>query len=117
MIRIKRAYEQASPKDGFRALVDRFWPRGLKKTEARIDIWARDAAPSPALCKWFGHDPDRWIEFEHRYRAELRAKPEGLNELLALARKHKTLTLVYSARDEEHNQAVALAKVLNGRRE
>lgn len=117
MIRIKRVYEKASATDGFRVLVDRMWPRGLRKSDVHAELWLRDAAPSSTLCKWFSHDPDKWVAFERKYRAELQVDPAGLNELRALARKHKTLTLVYGARDEEHNQAVVLAKILQGKRE
>ena len=112
-IRIKRAYLPPSPDDGVRALVDRLWPRGLRKTEAGIDLWLKDLAPSTELRRWFGHDPRRWEEFCRRYRAELALRAELLDELRAIARKG-ALTLVFAARDELHNQAVVLRDVLDG---
>jgi uncharacterized protein YeaO (DUF488 family) len=110
-IRLKRAYEPPSPEDGTRVLVDRLWPRGVRKSEAAIDCWLKEVAPSSELRRWFGHDPARWEEFERRYRAELSARPELLDRLRALAERG-ILTLVYSAHDEEHNQAVALRGML-----
>jgi uncharacterized protein YeaO (DUF488 family) len=108
-IRIRRAYESPEGKGGARILVDRLWPRGLKKDEARIDAWLKDLAPSDALRKWFGHDPERWTEFKRRYAEELRS-PEAkaaLSELKAFA-KRGPVTLLYAAKDEEHNNALAL---------
>ena len=110
-IRIKRAYEPASSRDGTRILVDRLWPRGLKKSDAHVAQWMKEIAPSGELRKWFGHDPARWEEFRTRYREELGAKSALLAELRTLAQK-KQLTLVYSARDEAHNQAVVLREAL-----
>ena len=110
-IRLKRAYEPPSPEDGTRVLVDRLWPRGVRKAEAAIDCWLKEIAPSSELRRWFGHDPSRWEEFRRRYRAELSARPELLDKLRALA-EQGTLTLVYAARDEDHNQAVALRGML-----
>ena len=110
-MRVKRAYEPASRDDGTRVLVDRIWPRGLTKSKAAIDRWMKDVAPSTALRQWFGHDPARWTEFRRRYRAELASRPDLLKELRAIARGGR-LTLVYSARDERHNQAVALRERL-----
>lgn len=112
-IRLKRAYEPPSPEDGTRVLVDRLWPRGVRKAEAVIDCWLKEIAPSSELRRWFGHDPSRWEEFRRRYRAELSSRPELLNRLRALA-EQGTLTLVYAARDEDHNQAVALRGMLAG---
>lgn len=112
---IKRVYEPRSPRDGVRVLVDRLWPRGLSKADAGVDHWMRDIAPSTDLRRWFGHDPDRWQEFRRRYRAELAEKAELVDELRGLMRKRR-LTLVYSARDERHNQAVVLTEVLLGGR-
>jgi uncharacterized protein YeaO (DUF488 family) len=115
-IRIKRAYEPAARSDGYRVLIDRLWPRGVTKEEARLDEWARELAPSPELRRWFGHDPARFEEFRRRYRDELAAHEQELRELRARARKG-TLTLVYGARDTEHNGAVVLAELLRrGRR-
>lgn len=110
-IRVKRVYQAPSPDDGTRYLVDRLWPRGLKREEARLDGWLRNVGPSDGLRRWFGHDPTRWEQFQARYFAELRAEPEGLRELRAAAAKG-TVTLLYSARDPEHNQAVALRAFL-----
>jgi uncharacterized protein YeaO (DUF488 family) len=114
-VKLKRAYEQAEAEDGMRILVDRLWPRGVKKEDAAIDQWMKDLAPSTELRKWFGHDPARWEEFRKRYAAEVNGHPEQLQQLRALARKG-TVTLVYSARDEEHNDAVALRDLILGRK-
>jgi uncharacterized protein YeaO (DUF488 family) len=110
-LRLKRVYEHAASDDGVRILVDRLWPRGLSKTKARLDAWEKEIAPSPALRRWFGHDPARWTEFQRRYRAELRDQSEKLDQIRALARK-STVTLVYGARDEEHNGAVVLRDII-----
>ncbi len=111
MLKIKRAYEPSSPKDGKRILIDRLWPRGLKKEEAQVDEWLKDLAPSTELRKWFGHDPARWNEFRRRYFIELQAHPQAWQPLLrAAAQGH--ITLVYSAHDTEHNAAVALREFL-----
>ncbi len=110
MIRIKRVYEPAEPSDGHRVLIDRLWPRGLSKEKARVDEWRKDLAPSDGLRKWFKHEPKKWEEFRRRYREELRPKRNELNELAA---KHPgTLTIVYGARDNEHNNAVVLKELL-----
>jgi len=108
---IKRVYEPPSPRVGVRVLVDRLWPRGLSKSDAGVDRWMREVAPSTKLRRWFGHDPTRWREFRRRYRAELRGKAELVEELRRIVRARR-LTLVYSARDERHNQAVVLREVL-----
>lgn len=114
MIEIKRVYAEPGAGDGMRILVDRVWPRGISKERARLDDWRKDLAPSTPLRKWFGHDPARWKEFRARYRAELkRAGPsDALTELARLSRR-KTVTLVYGAADETHNQAVALKEFLD----
>ena len=112
-IQLKRVYHAASQGDGYRLLVDRIWPRGLGKEEARIDDWMKEIAPSTTLRKWFGHEPVKWEEFRRRYFAELSDHPELVERLVAIARSG-TLTLVYSARDEEHNNAVALREFLEG---
>ena len=114
-VRLKRAYDPAEPGDGYRVLIDRLWPRGVSKERARLDEWARELAPSTELRTWFGHDPERFAEFERRYRTELAAHSGKLDELRRRAR-HGTLTLVYAARDEEHNDAVVLAEVLREHR-
>jgi len=106
-IRIKRVYEQPDERDGRRILVDRIWPRGLTKEEAKIDLWLKDIAPSTALRKWFGHAPARWDEFRARYLSELRANPEPVR-LLKQELGKGNVTLVYAAKDEEHNQAVVI---------
>lgn len=110
-VRIKRAYLPSSRRDGARVLVDRIWPRGLRKDDAAIEQWAREVAPSTALRHWFAHDPARWVEFQRRYRAELKDKAALLDALRGIARD-RPLTLVYSAHDEQHNQAVVLRDVL-----
>lgn len=114
-VKLKRAYEQPESEDGVRLLVDRLWPRGVKKEEAAIDEWMKELAPSTELRKWFGHDPDRWEEFRERYAKEVNEHPDQLKQLRALARKG-AITLVYSAHDEEHNNAVALRDIILGRR-
>jgi uncharacterized protein YeaO (DUF488 family) len=116
VIHIKRAYDAAAPDDGKRILVDRVWPRGLSKERLHVDAWMRDIAPSTGLRQWFAHDPARWVEFERRYRDEL-AQPgrQALLEELQLRARDGALTLVYSARDSEHNQAVVLRDVLEER--
>jgi uncharacterized protein YeaO (DUF488 family) len=108
---LKRIYEPATSKDGARVLVDRVWPRGISKADARIDLWLRDIAPTTALRKWFNHDPARWKTFCGRYGAELKKKRHLLALLRERARK-EPITLLYSARDERFNQAVALRTVL-----
>ncbi|HEY4355800.1 MAG TPA: DUF488 domain-containing protein [Acidobacteriaceae bacterium] len=108
-IRIKRVYEPAADADGRRILVDRLWPRGLSKANAHVDVWLKDAGPSHALRKWFGHDPDRWAEFQRKYRAELKGSA-ALQELKKAAKGN--VTLLYGAKDEEHNQAVVLLRIL-----
>jgi uncharacterized protein YeaO (DUF488 family) len=114
-IKVRRVYESREPSDGTRVLVDRLWPRGLTKEAAAVDHWMRDLAPSTALRKWFGHDPARWDEFRRRYAAELREREALLEELRELAR-HGPVTLVFGARDERHNDAVALLEILASRR-
>jgi uncharacterized protein YeaO (DUF488 family) len=110
-IRIKRIYEAASDTDGNRILVDRLWPRGMSKEHARLDGWEKGVAPSDELRKWFQHKAERWAEFQERYRAELTEKEGELDALAAIARSG-TLTLLYGAADEEHNNAVVLREVL-----
>jgi uncharacterized protein YeaO (DUF488 family) len=111
---IKRAYEKTMPNDGVRVLVDRLWPRGVAKVQAQIDRWEKEIAPSTSLRKWFGHDPARWPEFKRRYFAELDAQRESLDELCKLA-ANQTVTLIFGAKDTEHNQAVALQEYLQPR--
>ena len=111
-IRLRRAYETPTPADGRRILVDRLWPRGVSKGAIHIDTWAKDVGPSTELRKWFGHDPAKWTEFERRYREELAANSSALTLVLEAARSG-TVTLVYGARDEQHNEAVVLKAVLD----
>jgi uncharacterized protein YeaO (DUF488 family) len=111
-IKIKRAYETPDESDGTRILVDRLWPRGLTKQKARIDLWLKDVAPSTDLRKWFAHDPARWTEFQHRYSNELKKNNEPLSQLKQEAAKGP-VTLIYAARDQEHNEAVILQNLLS----
>lgn len=110
-VRLKRAYEPPARSDGYRVLIDRLWPRGVSKQEVQLDEWARQLAPSSELRRWFGHDPAKFGEFRWRYWEELAAQEEKLRELRRRARAG-TLTLVYGARDSEHNDAVVLAELL-----
>jgi uncharacterized protein YeaO (DUF488 family) len=110
-IRLKRAYEPPAASDGTRVLIDQLWPRGVTKAETAVDRWFRDLAPSTQLRKWFGHDPARWEEFRRRYAAELAHHPDKLDELLRLVRDGP-VTLVFGARDEEHNNAVVVREML-----
>lgn len=112
--KIKRVYEKPGRDDGIRVLVDRIWPRGVSKAEAKIDQWRKEIAPTTGLRKWFGHDPARWKEFKHRYFAELDAQSDALDELRKLAHA-KTVTLVFGAKDTEHSQAAALKEYLEKR--
>jgi uncharacterized protein YeaO (DUF488 family) len=114
-VRLKRAYEPPAADDGIRILVDRLWPRAVSKDALALDVWMKDIAPSTELRRWFGHDPDRWHEFCRRYAAEVHEHQDLLEELRACARKGR-ITLVFSARDERHNDAVALRSlILHGR--
>ncbi len=110
---LKRAYDEPARADGFRVLVDRLWPRGIRKADLRLDAWVKDIAPSTALRKWFGHDPKRWPEFCKRYKSEL--KSPRLRRMIAdtvkAAEKQPTITLVYAAKDTEHNEAVVLRSI------
>jgi uncharacterized protein YeaO (DUF488 family) len=113
-LRIKRVYEQPDRDDGTRILVDRLWPRGLTKEKAKVDLWLKDVAPSTALRKWFAHDPAKWTEFQTRYREELKSNKEPLSLLKQEAAKG-TATLVYGARDQQHNEAVILQRLLKSK--
>ena len=110
-IRIKRAYLPVSPDDGTRILVERLWPRELRKENAGIDYWLKEIAPTTELRKWFGHDPAKWEEFKNRYRRELQANPEAVADLHQWMKKGR-VTLIYAARDEQHNGALALKDFL-----
>ena len=108
----KRVYEPAAKADGFRILVDRLWPRGIKKAQLAADAWMKDIAPSAALRKWFDHDPAKWAGFRKQYKTEIE-QSEALPVLLDYCKNHPTITLLYSARDEKHNQALVLQELLN----
>jgi uncharacterized protein YeaO (DUF488 family) len=112
-IRLKRAYDPLERADGLRILVDRLWPRGVAKVEAHLDLWPKEVAPSPALRQWFNHDPARWADFQQRYKDELRANP-ALDALVEAIRG-RNVTLVYGAKDREHNHAIVLASVLRAK--
>jgi uncharacterized protein YeaO (DUF488 family) len=112
-VRLKRAYEPALASDGYRILIDRLWPRGVSRERTRLDEWARELAPSNELRRWFGHDPARFADFHRRYAEELSLHETKLNDLRRRAREGP-LTLVYGARDTEHNDAVVLAEILRG---
>jgi uncharacterized protein YeaO (DUF488 family) len=112
MFQIKRVYETAAKEDGYRVLVDRLWPRGLTKAKAYVDLWLKEVAPSTELRKWFGHEPEKWPEFQKRYHAEMKAQPQAIATLRKLEKEHKKVTLLYGAKSEERNQAVALLKIL-----
>lgn len=112
-VKLKRAYEAPAASDGKRVLIDRLWPRGVRKQDAALDEWLKELGPSTALRKWFGHDPARWDEFRERYSAELAQKPELMAQLREFAREG-VLTLVYSAHDEQHNDAVVLRSLMLG---
>lgn len=114
MIRLKRVYEPARPRDGKRFLVERLWPRGVKKEALQLDAWLRDAAPSTELRQWFGHQPERWTEFQRRYREELDAHPAAWQPIVDAARQGP-VTLLFSSRDAEHNNAMALAAYLQAK--
>lgn len=113
MIKLKRAYEKPSHDDGSRILVERLWPRGLTKERAAVDLWLKEVAPSPELRKWFGHDPAKWEQFQKRYWKELEEKEEAVRQLKEKG-KQGIVTLVYAARDEEHNGALVLKRFLEG---
>jgi len=110
-IQIKRVYEPAAKSDGYRVLIDRLWPRGLKKEAVPLDVWARDLAPSTELRKWFGHEPARWEGFRQRYASELDAQQETWHPIAERAAKHP-VTILFGARDEEHNNAVVMKAYL-----
>jgi uncharacterized protein YeaO (DUF488 family) len=113
-IQLKRAYEKPERGDGTRILVDRLWPRGLTKDKAQINLWLKDVAPSTGLRKWFGHDPKKWRGFRRRYRTELKRRADQLR-LIKHKAEEETVTLIYGARDQEHNEAVVLKQLLTTR--
>lgn len=110
-LQLKRVYEKPAKTDGTRVLVDRLWPRGLTKQRAAVDLWLKEIAPSTELRKWFGHDPEKWKEFRSRYRAELKSHPDEVRLITSKARE-ETVTLLYGARDQEHNEAIVLQQFL-----
>ncbi|HRP58324.1 DUF488 domain-containing protein [Agriterribacter sp.] len=110
-VQIKRVYEPFAATDGFRVLVDRIWPRGIKKEAAHADVWLKEVAPSTALRKWFNHEPGKWPEFTRKYIAELK-RSGALEQLLEIIRDHKKVTLLYAAHDEQHNQALVLQEFI-----
>jgi len=112
-IRLKRVYDEPSDDDGARILVERLWPRGMTRDRAAIDLWLKEIAPSPELRRWFGHDPAKWAEFQHRYRKELEANEEAVQTLRGWLRKGP-VTLVYAAKDEQRNSAALLKAYLEG---
>jgi uncharacterized protein YeaO (DUF488 family) len=112
-IHIKRVYDPATSDDGARVLVDRVWPRGISKEAAELTLWLKNIAPTTQLRKWLGHDPSRWAEFRRRYHLELEANQDAIKQLHEIMKKRR-VTLIYSAHDQEHNQAVALAEYLTG---
>lgn len=112
MITIKRIYDPYSEKDGYRVLVDRLWPRGISKERAHLDLWLKEIAPDTELRKWFGHDPQKWSEFKQRYLKKLSEKKELVMQLKKLVKEHATVTLLYGARDTEHNEAVILLQMI-----
>ncbi len=112
MIRTKRVYDKREKGDGFRILVDRLWPRGLSKEQARVDLWLREIAPSEGLRKWFSHEPKKWEEFRRRYKGELRHKPDLIQEVRQREKDEGTVTLLFSTKDEQHNNAIVLKDAL-----
>jgi len=113
MIKIKRVYETPSKEDGYRILVDRLWARGLTKEKAKIDLWLKEIAPSDILRKWYNHDPKKWDAFKNKYREELKGKEELLEQIKKLEKEYKTITLLYSSKEERLNNAAALSEILN----
>lgn len=112
MIKLKRIYEKSDKSDGYRILVDRLWPRGVSKEKAALDLWLRDIAPSNELRIWFGHDPNKWTEFQRKYRAEIETNKEAFAQLQEIVTSKKTVTLLFSTKDEEYNQAVVIKSLL-----
>ena len=112
MIQVKRIYDSVTEDDGYRVLIDRLWPRGFSKEDAKVDLWMKEIAPSTELRKRFHHDPDKWMEFQQRYKDELVNKKELIDQLLKLEKEKKVITLLFSAKDREKNQAMILIEVL-----
>lgn len=114
MVQLKRVYDAPEPQDGLRVLVDRLWPRGVSKDRARLNLWLKEIAPSHALRKWFGHDPAKWEEFKKRYVEELKENQSVVDQLRVLA-EEGTVTLLFGARDEQHNEAIVIRDYLENR--
>ena len=114
MIKIKRVYEKTENDNEFKILIDRFWPRGVKKNELKIDLQLKEIAPSVELIKWFSHKEERWIEFKERYKEELKGKVDLINRIKELEEKYETITLLQSAKDIKHNNALVLLEILTG---
>lgn len=112
MVLHKRIYEDAKKSDGYRILIDRLWPRGISKEKAKLNLWLKEIAPSHELRKWFNHDPEKWTEFQNRYRSELNGNKEAVKELKAIIREKGTVTLLLSSKEDRFNNAVALIKIL-----
>ena len=112
MVKIKRIYEELEEDDGYRILIDHLWPRGISKEKAKIELWFKEISPSNELRQWFNHDPEKWLEFQKKYKEELKLKKEIVNELKEIIKKKKKVTLLYSAVDMKYNNAVALKKIL-----
>lgn len=115
MIKHKRIYDKYEKNDGFRILVDRLWPRGISKEDSKIDLWLKDIAPSDSLRKWFNHDPEKWDEFQQKYKKELKDNSEILQTLIEIIENKKNITLLYAAKDTEHNNAIILKRILGTR--
>lgn len=112
MIQIKRIYDKSEPKDGYRILIDRLWPRGMSKEKAKVDLWLKDIAPSDQLRRWFSHESEKWEEFKKKYQEELRQKEVLIKEIKQLEEEKSVVTLLFAAKDEEHNNAVILKELL-----
>lgn len=113
MIKTKRIYEEYSSDDGFRILIDRLWPRGVSKANAHVDLWFKEIAPTDQLRKWFSHDPKKWEAFKKKYIKELKENKLSLDKIKYLKKEHKNITLIFSAKDEQHNNAVVLSEFLD----
>jgi uncharacterized protein YeaO (DUF488 family) len=113
MILLKRIYEPYSKQDGYRILIDRLWPRGISKEKAHLDFWLKDIAPSTELREWFNHEEKKWEEFKKKYMKELKKNEEATSQLKEILKKHKKVTILFGAKDEEHNQAVVIEEFLN----
>ena len=112
MVKLKRIYEKYEKSDGYRILIDRLWPRGVSKEKAALDLWFKDIAPSTELRKWFGHDPEKWLAFREKYKAEIEANREVFDEMKRIVKDKKEVTILYGARDEKHNEAVVIKSLL-----